>query len=91
MPRNVFVSYKYADEDVQHLNGHYPTRARHYVDEVEKLLAKDDHIFFGEHDGEDLTDWEEDEETEAADSDEDESEEAGTENMANKFLNFQKK
>lgn len=60
MPRNVFVSYKYADEDVLHLYGHYPTKARHYVDEVEKLLAADDHIYFGEHDGEDLSAWSED-------------------------------
>ena len=61
MPRNVFVSYQYADEDVQHLFGHFPTKARHYVDEIEKLLAAEDHIFFGEHDGEDLSDWLEDE------------------------------
>ena len=44
MVRNVFVSYKYADEDVQHLFGHFPTKARHYVDEIEKLLAAEDHI-----------------------------------------------
>jgi hypothetical protein len=56
MARNVFVSYKYADENVQHLFGHFPTKARHYVDEIEKLLAAEDHIFFGEHDGEDLSD-----------------------------------
>jgi len=61
MPRNVFVSYKYSDENVQHLNWHYPTKARHYVDEVEKFLRAEDHICFAEHDGEDLTDWEEDE------------------------------
>lgn len=61
MARNVFVSYKYADENVQHLSGHFPTKARHYVDEIEKLLAAEDHIFFGEHDGEDLSDWSEDE------------------------------
>lgn len=60
MPRNVFVSYKYADEDVLHLMGHFPTKARHYVDEIEKLLASEDHIYFGEHDGEDLSDWSED-------------------------------
>lgn len=57
MARNIFVSYKYADENVEHLTGHFPTKARHYVDEIEKLLAADDHIYFGEHDGEDLTDW----------------------------------
>lgn len=39
MSRNVFVSYKYADENVQHLPGQFPTKARHYVDEIETLLA----------------------------------------------------
>lgn len=57
MSRKIFVSYKYADENVEHLPGHFPTKARHYVDEIEKLLAADDHIYFGEHDGEDLSDW----------------------------------
>lgn len=57
MGRNVFVSYKYADDNVEHLWGHFPTTARHYVDEVESLLAADDHIYYGEHDGEDLSDW----------------------------------
>lgn len=57
MSYNVFVSYKYADTDVQHITGHFPTKVRHYVDEIEKLLSLDDHIYYGEHDGEDLTDW----------------------------------
>lgn len=57
MSYNVFVSYKYADTNVQHLTGHFPTKVRHYVDEIEKLLSLDDHIYYGEHDGEDLTDW----------------------------------
>lgn len=57
MSRKIFVSYKYTDENVEHLTGHFPTKARHYVDEIEKLLAADDHIYFGEHDGEDLSDW----------------------------------
>lgn len=61
MAYNVFVSYKYADTDVQHLNGHFPTKVRHYVDEIEKLLAEDDHIYYGEHDGDDLSDWTDDE------------------------------
>lgn len=55
MAGNVFVSYKYADENVQHLYGYFPTKVRHYVDEVEKLLAEDDQIYYGEHDGEDLS------------------------------------
>lgn len=60
MARNVFVSYKYADENVQHLWGHNPTRARYYVDEIEKILAGEGHTYYGEHDGEDLSDWSED-------------------------------
>ena len=60
MKRNVFVSYKYADKNVQHLYGHFPTKARHYVDEVEKLLVAEGHIYYGEHDREDLSDWSED-------------------------------
>ena len=61
MSRNVFVSYKYSDENVRQLYGHFPTKARHYVDEVEKLLTAEDHIYFGENDGEDLSDWDEEE------------------------------
>lgn len=60
MARNVFVSYKYADENVQQLWGHNPTRTRHYVNEVEKLLAAEGQIYYGEHDREDLSDWSED-------------------------------
>ena len=45
MSYNVFISYKYADTNVQHLTGHFPTKVRHYVDEIEKLLTLDDHIY----------------------------------------------
>lgn len=61
MAYNVFVSYKYADTAVRQLLGHNPTKVRHYVDEIEHLLTADDHIYFGEHDGEDLSDWTDDE------------------------------
>lgn len=57
MTYNVFVSYKYADTAVRQIWGHNPTKVRHYVDEIENLLAADDHIYYGEHDGEDLSDW----------------------------------
>ena len=57
MAYNVFVSYKYADTAVRQIVGHNPTKVRHYVDEIENLLAADDHVYFGEHDGEDLSDW----------------------------------
>lgn len=59
MNRNVFVSYKYADDNVFPLPGRYYTTARNYVDEVEKLLSVEDHIYYGEHNGEDLTGWNE--------------------------------
>ena len=61
MNRNVFVSYKYADDNVLPLPGHYYSTVRNYVDEVEKLLSAEDHIYFGEHDGDDLTRLNEDE------------------------------
>ena len=60
MARNVFISYKYADDDVQQLCGISKTKARNYVDEIENLLSVEDHIYFGEHDGEDLSSWDED-------------------------------
>lgn len=59
MARNVFVSYKYADDNVRQLPGHYHTTARHYVDEIEGLLTTEGQIYFGEHDGEDLSEWSE--------------------------------
>ena len=58
--RNIFVSYKYADTNVRALDGHSPTKVRHYVNEIEKLLDKEDHIYYGEHDGEDLSNMSED-------------------------------
>lgn len=60
MAHNVFVSYKYADDNVRQLSGHYHTTARHYVDEIERLLRTEGYVYFGEHDGEDLSDWSED-------------------------------
>lgn len=54
MGKKIFVSYKYLDAQVQYLYGCNPTTARHYVDEIEKLLEREDHIFKGEDDGEDM-------------------------------------
>jgi len=64
MGRKVFVSYKYGDTQVQDLNVYeenwfgqkikVQTKARHYVDELAKILDNEDHIYKGEDDGESL-------------------------------------
>lgn len=55
MGRNIFVSYKYADDSVQHLYGCWPTTVRHYVDELINTLEQTDHIYRGEGTDEDLS------------------------------------
>ncbi|WP_026729630.1 TIR domain-containing protein [Flavobacterium denitrificans] len=66
MGRKIFVSYKYGDTQVQDLNisdntffgiHKVQTKARHYVDELCKILENDDHIFKGEDDGTSLADF----------------------------------
>ena len=54
MANKIFVSYKYSDSKVLSLSGNSTTTARHYVDEIEKILTKEDHIFKGEDDGESM-------------------------------------
>lgn len=61
MSRNVFVSYKYADSAVYPLEGYgNDTTARSYVDKVEELLKAEGQTYYGEHEGEDLSDLSED-------------------------------
>lgn len=56
MGKNIFVSYKYADEDVEHIYGCWPTKVRDYVDQlIKKLSFETDHIYCGEKTDEDLS------------------------------------
>lgn len=56
MGRNVFVSYKYEDNQVQHLYGCWPTTVRNYVDIlIEKINNETDHAYRGEGTDEDLS------------------------------------
>lgn len=67
MGRKVFVSYKYGDTQVQDLNVYedtiwlgrqkVQTKARHYVNELAKILDNEDHIYKGEDDGQSLADF----------------------------------
>ncbi|HFK5595160.1 TPA: TIR domain-containing protein [Elizabethkingia anophelis] len=62
MGRKIFVSYKYADTQVENLDStgtnlwgtKEKTTARHYVDELSKYLSNDDHIYKGEADNESM-------------------------------------
>lgn len=54
MAKKIFVSYKYSDQNVCPLPGILRTTARHYVDKIEGLIEKGDHIYKGEDDGEDM-------------------------------------
>ena len=55
MGRNVFVSYKYSDSSVAPTSNPKHNTARDYVTVLESFLSENDHAYFGEHDGEDLS------------------------------------
>lgn len=55
MGHKIFVSYKYADDDVNNLRIFENSTVRDYVDELENIIDKSNHIFKGESDGEDLS------------------------------------
>ncbi len=55
MGKKIFVSYKYADDQVKNLVEYKNSTVRDYVTEFEKKLDLDDNIYKGESDGEDLS------------------------------------
>ena len=58
MGHKIFVSYKYADDNVKHISENYwqTDTVRTYVDKLSEYIADtSEHIYKGEHDGEDLS------------------------------------
>lgn len=58
MGRKIFISYKYADDNVEHIVDEWyeQNTVRNYVDKLEEYLRdSSEHIYKGESDGEDLS------------------------------------
>lgn len=55
MGKKIFISYKYADDNVRSLFSGKTSTVRDYVDKLENMFDKSDNIYKGEHDGEDLS------------------------------------
>lgn len=55
MGKKIFVSYKFADAQVENLSIHENSTVRDYVTKFEEKLDSSDNIYKGESDGEDLS------------------------------------
>lgn len=60
MGKKIFVSYKYGDDNVKDLSIFKNSTVRDYVTEFESKLTNSDHIYKGEHDDEDLSEYSDD-------------------------------
>lgn len=60
MGRKIFVSYKFADDQVENLQWWVNSTVRDYVTEFENMIDSSDHIYKGESEGEDLSTLSED-------------------------------
>ncbi len=55
MGKKIFVSYKYADDQVKNLNEQDNSTVRDYIDSFEEKVDSSDDIYKGEKDGDDLS------------------------------------